>query len=90
MLYKLKYHNNIIAPTQCKVKLTHHPWPDVLKHNIYICYFDFDRASREGPAGPDGPPLLTDKYQYLLKSLAFVPLPPNCVYDWKQGHIVQN
>ena len=29
----------------------------ILKKIIYLYYLGFDRASREGPAGPDGPPL---------------------------------
>jgi hypothetical protein len=37
----------------------------ILEKIMYIYYFDFDRASREGPAGPDGPPLFKPGFNFL-------------------------
>ena len=36
------------------------------KKSIYIHCLDFDMASREGPAGHDGPPLCKHQYQQSL------------------------
>ena len=42
----------------------------ILKKIIYTHYFDFERASREGPAGPDGPPpLICIEYSMLQLKL---------------------